>query len=132
MAKASTFHVDVSSDDRADFEAALRMLFEGGNRKAVAYRVASEEKNGKPPQVVMMFYWHYDAPVSTELPYPMRVEQAIEFAWGWLEGALYPPQGGGDGSYVRGFRVHSPGSLKCNDSFYAFAAISPEWMYYGK
>jgi len=134
MVTPHNFEVSVSAESRESFSTAMRMIFSAApGKKVAAYRVAAMPIEGRPPLPVLILYWHFDAPVSVLLPYGMQLEEAVAFAWGWLQSAPYPKDNGPDGGSAKGFKVETVCSKAAPfDSFYAFAAIYPKWMYYPK
>lgn len=67
---------------------------------------------------------------GTKLPFMMSRKETIDFAWGFIcANDPYEKQGGGDGTYSKGFRV----SDNVGYSHYGdLVKVSPAWIYYGK
>ena len=63
---------------------------------------------------------------------PMTLEQAADFAVGWLEHADYgrEPDHGGDNG--KGWRLYCEDWGHVDHDHYAFAAVQPVWAMYGK
>lgn len=121
---ASNFQITVLSDRRAHFDAALKLAFAdaaGGN--AFAYSIDTKEG--------LTLYWDEKEVSATPLAYGMRVEEATNFAWGFLKNSDYtkydPGPYDGDVGYKKGFIIKS---ISTNSS--AFVTIKPVYTEYHK
>ena len=66
--------------------------------------------------------------VKKELPYPMGLEAASSFIWGWLQTADYGVEPRTDGSYKKGFWFQTSRSGWNQEIF----QIATSWMIWGK
>ena len=73
-----------------------------------------------------------DGTVLSRLPFPLDAEGAIEFVWSWLQTINYGEEPDHDGSNRQGFTVYNEDWGHVGGSYYAFVAIKPEWIMYGK
>ncbi len=120
---SDNYHFDLNGETRERFEAAMSFAF-SEHAKAYGYRVTPKG---------LVFYWACDQESGVlPLPYPMKLDAAIGFAWHWLESAVYGPQPDHDGSNHKGWRVYNEAWGHIDGEWRAFAAIQPEWMMYGK
>lgn len=75
---------------------------------------------------------------ANSFPYDMTLEQAAEFAWGWLQNTQPNcKEPDTDGSVAKGWSlVSSDLCYKPKDSYcyedYCFIKITPIWIVYGK
>ena len=105
----------------------LRQAFAlGGQRnKVVAYRVS--------PEKGLIFYWvESKRPGYTPLPYPMTLQQAADFAIGWLANADYGREPDHDGDNGKGWRLYNESWGHVDGEYQAFLAVQPVWACYGK
>lgn len=119
-----TFRVDVTSEGYEHF----KKIFSLFDRKAEGYRIDSEYG--------FVLYWAPDSYGMgykvIELPYRMNMEQAAELAWGWLNSVPYPDEPDNDCSNHKGFRIYNEDWGHVAKDHYAFLAIQPQWIMYGK
>ena len=117
------FRFDMTSEGSETLKAALA-LFNPPGRKVTGY---SEEPGKK-----LVFYWSNTSPRATKLPFPMTLEQAADFAIGWLEHADYGREPDHDGDNGKGWRLYCEDWGHVDHDHYAFAAVQPVWAMYGK
>lgn len=68
-----------------------------------------------------------------QFPFEMNTEQAISFAWGWLEKEpIAYSQPDHDGDNDRGFHIFNESWGYVNSDWSALIAIKPIWAMYGK
>jgi hypothetical protein len=115
------FHFDMTSQGAATLKTALS-LFNPPGRKVTGYST-----DGKR----LVLYWT-DSPKATKLPFPMTLEQAADFAAGWLEHADYGSEPDHDGDNGKGWRLYCEGWGHVDRDHCAFAAVQPVWAMYGK
>lgn len=112
---------DMSLEGKKDFDLAMSIAF--GRHEAIGYSI----KDGK-----LILYWTKH-PDMVELPYSMKVEDAIPFCWGWLE--KNPPKRPApdhDGDNEQGFRISCDYWGHAAKTYHAFLEIEPIWAMYGK
>ena len=81
----------------------------------------------------LIFFWHNpDWKTAQELPFKMDIDDAINFAWGWLSKQDYGEEPDHDGSSGKGFAVYNETWGHVGGSFYGICAVSPQWSWYGK
>lgn len=118
----------IASEGLDDFRIAMGLAFKAGSRKsATSYEF--------DPERGMIFYWTDmgESVIGVQrLPYPMDLEAATVFAWGWLRKTEYPTEPNHDGSNNKGFRVYNEEWGHVKGRWQAFVAIKPEWQMYGK
>ncbi len=121
----SNFRLIVESRGREHFVAAMKMCFDD-HSTATHYKIDSAG---------MHLFWgesthaHGAADKPIPLPYEMKVEQAIEFVWGWLQSADRGSEPDIDGSCARdGFIVEHTGQ----GWSYRFVRVLPIWSEYHK
>lgn len=128
---ADNFHIDITSGSKEHFDMAMNIAFSNCPGKK-AYRYSIDDQYG------LVLYWATDSisdsglNKSHPLPYPMAVEEAINFVWGWLKSAPYGEEPDHDGSNKKGWRVYNESWGHAGGSHYGFVAIQPEWLMYGK
>lgn len=84
-------------------------------------------------QLTLILHWHGDDKESKELPYPLRVDEAINFVSGWLENAGNPgKEPDHDGDNGAGWRVFTEYWGNVGDASYSILAIQAAWAMYGK
>ncbi len=110
-------------------ETAMEIAFENApGRKAVAWAVLqNEDDTGKR----LVLFWNKD-PLATPLPSEMSVATAVEFVKDWLVAQNYGREPDHDGSNRKGCRIYNEAWGHVAKSHYAFVAIEPVWMMYGK
>ena len=87
----------------------------------------------------LLFYWYRDCKeCECPFPYDMTLEQAADFAWGWLQNTKPDcDRPDTDGSTAKGWYLKSsdmcyqPKDKYCHES-YCFVVITPTWLVYGK
>lgn len=112
--------IDVKSEGKTDFELALKLARKG---KTIGFRVFENK---------LILYWAKSDKMQP-LPYEMKVEETINFAWGWLE--KNDPKGepmDHDGDNGKGFRVYNDSWGHVQGEWQAYIAIEPIWALYGK
>ncbi len=114
------FHFDMTSEGKELLKAAMMLL---PRTEVVGYRV--DDKKG------LIFYWA-DSDKATQLPYPMTLEQAADFAAGWLDHASYGKQPDHDGDNGKGWRLYNESWGHVDGEWEAFVAVMPVWAMYGK
>lgn len=117
------FKFDMTSKGASTLKAALA-LFNPPGRKVTGY---SEEPGKK-----LVLYWSNSSPKAVKLPFPMTLEQAADFAAGWLEHADYGHEPDHDGDNGKGWRLYCENWGHVDGDSYAFAAVQPVWAMYGK
>lgn len=122
--------IDVILQTRENFELAMKMAFDiCSGSEAIRYRIT--------PDRGMILYWTDSAEGRSDhdterLPYKMKVEQAADFVWHWLQTVDYGDQPDHDGSNGKGFRIFNEAWGHIDNDWQAFVAIKPEWIEYGK
>lgn len=116
------FHFDITSEGNKALKTALS-LFSPSGGKVTGYR--------EDPEKGLVLYCS-DSPHATKLPYPMTLEQAADFAAGWLEHANYGPRPDHDGDNGKGWRLYCESWGQVGGEWQAFAALQPAWAMYGK
>lgn len=115
------FKFDMTSQGAEALKKAL-CLFNPPSRKVIGYST-----DGKK----LVLYWR-ESKNSTNLPFPMTLEQAADFASGWLDHADYGEEPDIDGTVRAGWRLYCEHWGIVDNDFAAFAAIQPAWALYGK
>jgi hypothetical protein len=115
------FHFDMTSRGADALKKALQ-LFDPQVRRMTGYSTSGNK---------LVLYWG-DSPQATKLPFPMTLEQAADFAVGWLAHADYGREPDHDGSNSKGWRLHCDTWGIVDGDHYAFAAIQPVWAMHGK
>lgn len=81
----------------------------------------------------LILFWHKDeSGLMIPFPAPLDVAAVKPFIEAWLKAADYGPQPDQDGSNGKGWRVYNETWTHVADSHYAFVAIEPVWIMYGK
>lgn len=81
----------------------------------------------------LIFFWHDPQKEGAQkLPFKMSVEDAIPFAWSWLQKQDYQREPDHDGDNGKGFAVYNEAWGHVGNSYYGICAISPQWAWYGK
>ena len=131
------FRLELIANSKDDFVMGITLAFRHtpGNA-ARGYRAVDVKQRAHHPDTItrptLVLYWHSSDEAVTPLPYDMKVDQAIEFAWGWLLQANYPEEPDIDGSAGKGFRLYNEDWGHVLGNPYAFLGIQPEWALYGK
>lgn len=115
------FRFDMTSRGDATLKIALN-LFNPPGGKVVGYKADNER---------LVLYWG-ESTNATKLPFPMTLDQAADFASGWLEHADFGSEPDHDGDNKPGWRLYCEGWGIVGGDHYAFAAIEPRWAMYGK
>jgi hypothetical protein len=135
----------VVMEGREAFELAMRLAFLPHKypKRSAATHYKIEKKpafggtNNLPTMLFetqhprLIFYWIEDK-TALELPFPMDVDDAINFAWGWLQKQDYGEEPDHDGSDGKGFAVYNEAWGHVGNSHAAICAVSPQWSWYGK
>lgn len=123
--------LQITGTNKECFKDSMSLIGNYGHfRKVEGYKV---ENNN------LLFYWHRDCKeCACPFPYDMTLEQAADFAWGWLQSVMPVTKPyGGDGDTVKGWVLvsedlcYTPEGGCCYES-YCFIKITPTWIYYGK
>lgn len=114
------FKFDMTSTGAETLKKALSLF---GDRKTVGYREDKEKG--------LILYWA-ESDRATKLPFPMTVEQAADFATGWLEHTDYGTSPDIDGDAEKGFRLYCDSWGNVDGEWQTFAAVQPSWALYGK
>ncbi len=117
------FQFDMTSQGAETLKKAL-CLFNPPGRKVVAYSADDPKK--------LVLYWSNQSSKAVPLPFPMTLEQAADFAAGWLEHADYGSEPDHDGDNGKGWRLYCEAWGHVDHDAYAFAAVEPVWAMYGK
>ena len=111
------FELKVLGESKSQFDLAMRLVFEAHN-KAVGWSVINNK---------IYLYWHNEN--CTVLPYPLDVNQATEFTWGWLQNQKpSTSQPDIDGSIHQGFKLEY---IDRGWEYY-FVSIEKIWTEYHK
>lgn len=114
--------ITIKAEGKESFDLAMQLAFKTHN-KAKGYLVQDN---------TLVFYWcDYDKAVK--LPFEMKVQDAINFAWAWLENT--PPSTGEpdhDGDNYKGFMVYNDSWGHVFNAYQAIIGITPIWAMYGK
>lgn len=114
------FHFDMTSTGGKELRTALSLF---PQHTVTGYRVDQEKG--------LILYWA-ESSKATALPFPMTLEQAADFAHGWLEHADYGSEPDHDGYNRRGWRLYTESWGHVCGEWQAFAAVQPAWAMYGK
>lgn len=139
------FAVDMTSEGKGALAALLSLLWEqqgynGNNFRTGEKRGAKFIAMRDPGHVLdfkahrLIFFWS-KSPTATdiqELPITLDAEGASYLANNWLETAEYGPEPDTDGHCNKGWRVYNEAWGHVDDDPYAFLAIEPAWIEYGK
>lgn len=115
------FQFDMTSQGADTLKAALS-LFNPPGRRVEGY--SADKKK-------LVLYWG-DSPRATKLPFPMSLDEAADFAAGWLKHADYGREPDHDGDNGKGWRLYCEGWGHVDGDHCAFAAVQPVWAMYGK
>ncbi len=143
---SSNFSLDIISDSKSSFTKAMEILFEEApgktaeGYKVLVAKVPNKMNEKRPPYEVnkLAFYWTVsDRKDIVAFPFKMKVAQAVDFAWSWLqETPCAFPEPDHDGDNKKGFRIRiddEHGQYAPHDSdFIRICLITPEWSEYGK
>lgn len=124
---ASNFRFDVSSDTRKHFDMAMELAFANcAGGKAERYKIDSEKG--------LILSWGGAESGYEKLVYKMDLEATKEFVWNWVRSADYVDKSCWDSEVDRkkGFRVYNEAWGHIGSDHYAFVAIKPTFMLYGK
>lgn len=114
------FRIDVTAEGDDRLRAVLALF---DHDTVVGYQADGRRR--------LVFYWT-DSEKATALPFPMTMEQAADFAIGWLEHADYGDEPDHDGSNGKGWRIYNEDWGHVDGDWSAFVAIEPAWAMYGK
>lgn len=92
---------------------------------------STEMANNDNGKETLILLWHEERG-SLPLPYPLNLDEAVNFVAGWLKRADYGRQPDHDGDNGRGFRVFSDFWGHVAGHHYGIAGVQPEWAMYGK
>ena len=103
-----------------------------GHAKQARYYM-EEYRDGKPPRLIL--FWNEDPNMTMYPIFKMDAGASQTFVRAWLE-SLEPEAAGDeprtDGSTEVGVRVYNEKWGHVAQSFYAFVAIEPVWLVFGK
>lgn len=116
---ADNFNVCVISQSKEHFDAAIAMAM-SDHKKALSYKIDDNE---------LIMYWSEDE--GTSLPYAMRVDGVIDFAWNWLKSITYSNPPDTDGSCSKGWKVSTRQDFDSYENYYMFS-VTAEWMVHSK
>ena len=114
------FHFDMTGTGEKTLRTALSLF---PQHKVTGYRADAEKG--------LILYWT-ESDRATALPFPMTLEQAADFAHGWLEHADYGSRPDIDGDSEHGWRLYTENWGHVGGEWQAFAAVQPAWALYGK
>jgi hypothetical protein len=118
----------------------ISITWEGEERFRNILSLILDQRKGKTgkiehycidPDYGMIFFWT-DCTISQPMPYPMKVDAAVQFAWNWLQTADYGPEPDHDGSNGRGWRIFNETWGHVKGEWAGICAIQPAWAMYGK
>jgi len=109
----------------ADLASALRIPFDAGGFGHQHVRAWSRDGDR------LILHWN-ENPEATPLPGPLGFDAALAFVEAWLQTADYGPEPDTDGSAEKSCRVYNERWSRIGNNDYAFVAIEPAWMVYGK
>lgn len=119
------FRFDITSDQ--NLEDILKIAF-SRQSKAEVWRV-----DGK--RLIIGWYnentYHRDSPWNAFMS-PMKSEELVPMVISWLKSQDYGREPDTDGSNRKGFHVYNEAWGHIGGDPYAFIAIEPEWITYGK
>lgn len=113
--------LDFTGEGFEDFKLAMRLAIH--DNKTIGYRVFENK---------FILYWAKSDKMQ-QLPYPMTIDETINFAWGWFmknEPSMKEPDHDGDNE--KGFRVFNESWGHVLGEWQAYIAIEPIWAMYGK
>lgn len=123
--------LQITGTNKECFKDSMSLIGNYGHfRKVKGFKIESNN---------LLFYWNRDCKECVcPFPYDMTLEQAADFAWGWLQSVKPCTEPyGGDGDTVKGWALvskdlcYKPEGNCCHES-YCFIKITPIWVYYGK
>jgi hypothetical protein len=79
----------------------------------------------------LVFYWSTTVNMNP-FPAPLSYEDVVPFVKAWLKAADYGQQPDQDGDNGKGCRVYNEAWGHVAGDHYAFVAIEPVWLMYGK
>ena len=115
------FKFDMVAEGKDTLKVALSLFNPPGNK------VCGYSTDGRK----LVLYWS-ESSKAIMLPFKMTLEQAADFAYGWLEQADYGPEPDHDGDNGKGWHLYCDDWGHVDNDHYAFAAIKPVWAMYGK
>ncbi|WCK57542.1 hypothetical protein PP175_26110 (plasmid) [Aneurinibacillus sp. Ricciae_BoGa-3] len=123
---------NVNGRDWDDLASVLKLAFKLSGKKARAFRI--DKKKG------LVLYWSENVTGSTALVAPMDGEQIFPTVKAFLmsekaeiiELDKWDKNLNHDGSNAKGWRVYTEDWGHVNEDHYAFLAITPAYMWYGK
>lgn len=104
------------------------VVYVGSSPTNYHYTDLSPAADGVPTLILAR---SYDAGMLP-LPYPMSMNEAIPFVYGWLKNANPGPQPDHDGHNEEGWRLFNTnlsGGAECRNALFA---VQPVWAMYGK
>jgi hypothetical protein len=136
---ASNYHFDMTG---APLDAALAIAFgtvPGG--KAVGWMELPTDPDSEsvaavwgaqPAPLRLVLFWHAGQEPVTLFEKPLDADGVEPFVRWWLQQVRYGPEPHHDGSNKRSHRVYNEVWNMVAGVHYAFAAIEPAWLQYGK
>jgi len=115
------FALDITSIENQQLRNAFKLF--SLVRDVVGYSVNDDKE---------IIFYHSDSPAMHKLPFKMTLEQAADFAYGWLRQANYGPTPDHDGDNEKGWRLYCEQWGFVHGDRNAFAAVQPIWAMYGK
>jgi hypothetical protein len=115
-------NISVVSLGLPDFEAIMKIAMK--YFKEITHFAILDEADGS--QSLNLYPFYFGPSTKKELPYPMNLNELINFAWGWLRTAKRPKEYNIDGSSKKGWCIQTGGSI--HDRI----KIKPDWIYYHK
>ena len=113
------------AEDEAKFQTALTFFA----FPVVGYAVEERCHNTR---LILFKFEAKNFPGYTALLYPMTVDLAAAFLWGFLGTTAYPPEPNHDGENVKGWRVYNEDWTHVAGRWEASFAVEPVWMMAGK
>ena len=80
----------------------------------------------------LILVWSTQSPGSHPLPAPLKGEALVGFVRSWLETVDYGKEDDTDGHCKKGWHVYNDAWGYIDGDPYAFVAIEPVWLVYGK
>lgn len=112
----------IKAEGKDCFDLAMRLAF-NTYKKAKGYVVIDN---------TLVFYWA-DYEKAIKLPFEMKVEDAINFAWAWLENTpCSTNEPDHDGDNGKGYMVFNESWGHVFNAYEAIIGITPIWAMYGK
>lgn len=114
--------ITVKAEGKESFDLAMKLAFTT-YKEAVGFMVKDN---------TLVFYW-CDYEAATKLPFKMKFQDAINFAWAWLESTpVSTKQPDHDGDNEKGFMVYNDSWGHVFNAYQAIIGITPIWAMYGK